>query len=135
VAKGRPKGTYQKRRFIDTNLGRYIYLHEPLLFDVLCPTRKLNYQPDIQLIKTVISCSNNPSFQNKRYTKYLKEYEKHGLHVPRVRSITPSQKQHYHQLRFTRALQYIRENQSHILKADMEVYNLLQARINSIENK
>ena len=54
--------------------------------------------PDIKLVEKICSISNNESFQNNRFFKYLKKYETDGLHVKRKKPITPKIIDHYRRI-------------------------------------
>lgn len=112
---GRPKGSFQKRIFMDTHVGRYIYLHEPLLYYIICPNKKT--EPDVSLIELIIGQSSNPSFKSKRYRKYLDDYKENGLRVSRKKPITKEVADYYNDLRFRRALKYVRDHKE---KLDIE---------------
>ncbi|MEM6734466.1 MAG: hypothetical protein AAF620_00210 [Bacteroidota bacterium] len=131
--RGRPNGSYQRRRFIDTHVGRFIFLHEPLLYTVICPSKKLDYKPEVSLIEWVIGFSDNPSFRTKRYAIYLKEYRKNGLHVTRKKAINPKHVDYYNNLRMRRALSYIRKNKDKIHKDREEVIASIQKFIDELE--
>jgi hypothetical protein len=132
---GRPEGTYAKRRFKDTNLGRFILLHEPILYKVICPNNDYGYAPEIFLIKKVIGCSDNPSFKTKRYEKYLKEYEVHKLHVKRPRPITTADKERHRELRLIRAMNYVKKHEKEIAARDEMVRQIIQNAINKAEGR
>ena len=100
-------GSYQKRTFLDTNLGRYIYLVEPILFKVLDPKKTKVSEPDINLVLMMCNASNNPSFQNKRFQSYVEEYVENGLHVPRAKKITKEVMRHYEKIRNRRLIKKI----------------------------
>ena len=100
-------GSYQKRTFLETNLGRYIYLVEPILFGILCPNNIREFSPDINIILMMCNASKNPSLQNKRFDSYVSEYVEHGLHVPRAKKITQKVKKHYEKIRNRRLLRNI----------------------------
>ena len=104
----RPTGSYQKRTFLDTNLGRYIYLVEPIIFNILCPKNEIGFEPEIGMIIMLCNASLNPSFKNKRFESYIKEYVDNGLHVPRVKKITKEVKDHYEKIRSRRFLKKIK---------------------------
>lgn len=95
----RTVGSYQKRTFLDTNLGRFIYLVEPLIFSVICPTNKQGFAPDIHLISIICEKSDNDSFKTQRFSKYLEEYRNNGLRVKRKKKITPEIEAHYKSIR------------------------------------
>lgn len=100
----RTKGSYQKRNFLDTSLGRFIYLVEPILFNVLCPKLKNGYAPDINMIIVVCNASKNSSFKTKRFQSYLDQYAAHGLRVARKKKITKDVILHYEKIRNRRIL-------------------------------
>jgi hypothetical protein len=131
---GRPVGTYKKRRFKDTDLGRFIYLHEPLLYKVICPKDTLGYAPDLFLVETVIKCSDNPSFKTERFKNYLQEYREKGLQVNRVKSITKESVSYYSYLRLSRALQHIRDNKKEIEAKERLVRQIIQMAVDRIES-
>ena len=100
-------GAYQKRTFLDTSLGRYIYLVEPILFKVLCPNNIKGFEPDINILLLVCNTSSNPSLKNKRFHSYVQEYAENGLHVPRAKKITKGVRGHYEKIRSRRLLKKI----------------------------
>jgi len=97
-------GSYQKRTFLETNLGRYIYLVEPILFKVICPNNSMGFEPDTNMLLLICDASNNPSFKNKRFQSYVDEYVENGLHVSRAKKITKSVELHYERVRNRRIL-------------------------------
>ena len=100
-------GSYQKRTFLDTNLGRYIYLVEPIIFAVLCPKVKDGFAPDIDMILKMCSIANNKSFKTKRFQSYVEQYVENGLRVTRKRKITKKVLRHYEKIRNSRILKKI----------------------------
>ena len=100
----RKKGSYQKRNFLDTNLGRFIYLVEPILFTVLCPKLEYGYAPDINLVLKMCEVSNNDSFKTDRFQSYVEQYVEHGLRVSRKKKITKEIIKHYEKIRNRRIL-------------------------------
>lgn len=133
--RGRPEGTFKKRRFLDTPLGRFIYLHEPLLYRVICPKDAYGHAPEIALIEKVTSLSDNPSFRTERFKKYLSEYRERGLHVPRAKPITEEHLEYYRNLRFTRALGYVRKHRREIEDRDRLVREIIQAAVDRAEGR
>lgn len=133
--RGRPAGTYQRRRFIDTSLGRFLYLHEPLLYKIVCPKEALGFAPEITLIEKVASCSDNPSFQTNRFKKYLEEYRERGLHVPRAKPITEEQLEYHRNLRFIRALSFIRRHQQELEADQRQVREIIQKAVDKEEGR
>jgi hypothetical protein len=105
----RKHGSYQKRTFLDTSLGRLIYLVEPQLFNFLCPELKEGFTPDINIISAICNKLDNPTFKTKRFYSYLSEYEEFGLRVKRKKKITPEIEKHYEKLRNRRLLKKISE--------------------------
>lgn len=103
----RTVGSYEKRTFLDTNLGRFIYLVEPTLFSVICPTLKKGYAPDISLVVKLCETTKNPSFETKRFHSYVAEYAEHGLRVKRKKKITEDIEKHYKKIRDRRILKKI----------------------------
>lgn len=132
---GRPHGTFAKRRFRETNLGRYIFLHEPVIYKVICPVDTIGFAPEIFLIKKAVECSSNPSFKNNRFKKYLEEYEIHGLHVKRPRPITQADKERHRELRFIRAFNYVKKHEKEIAARDEMVRQIIQKAIDKAEGR
>ena len=83
----RTKGAYQKRNFLDTSLGRFIYLVEPIVFEILCPNLECGYAPNIEIV--------------------IDEYIEYGLRVPRKKKITEDVVKHYEKIRNRRILKKI----------------------------
>ena len=104
----RPFNSYQKRTFLDTSLGRFIYLLEPTIFSIICPKLEYGVTPDISLIIVLCNTSKNPSFKTKRFDSYVKEYEENGLRVKRKKKITKAVENHYKKIRDRRILKKIR---------------------------
>lgn len=100
----RTKGSYQKRNFLDTNLGRFIYLVEPILFTILCPKLEYGYAPDVNLVLKMCEVSNNDSFKTERFQSYVEQYVEYGLRVPRKKKITKDVIKHYEKIRNRRIL-------------------------------
>jgi len=98
----RTKGSYQKRTFLDTSLGRFIYLLEPTIFTII--GNKTDEPPNINLIILLCEASGNPSFQTKRFYSYVNEYKENGLRVKRKKKITPQVLAHYKKIRDRRIL-------------------------------
>ena len=103
----RKHGSYQKRTFLDTSLGRLIYLVEPQLFKFLCPEVVEGFAPDAGVIAAICNKLDNPTFKTKRFQSYLEEYVENGLRVKRKKKITPEIEKHYENLRNRRILKKI----------------------------
>ena len=101
----RTVGSYQKRKFIETHLGRYIYLISPQLFNIICPPtqHKVGFAPDIDFILKICTMAENPSFENDRFKGYLKEYKEKGLVVARKKPITEKIRNNYNRVQARRA--------------------------------
>ena len=100
----RTRGSYQKRNFLDTLLGRFIYLVEPILFSVLCPKLEYGYAPDVNLVLKMCEVSNNHSFKTERFQSYVEQYVEYGLRVTRKKKITKKIIKHYEKIRNRRIL-------------------------------
>jgi hypothetical protein len=100
----RKKGSYQKRSFLDTSLGRFIYLVEPTIFTLLCPRLEYGFAPDIDIVLRLCYASKNESFHSKRFQSYIKEYVELGLRVPRKKKITKKIIKYYEKIRDRRIL-------------------------------
>ena len=131
--RGRPKGSIQKRKFLDTHVGRFIYLHEPLLYYIICPFTRVDFEPEVRIIETVVAASENPSFQTNRFKEYLNEYRENGLHVKRKKDINKDIVDHYSQLRFRRALNHVRINKDQIADHKSKARQSVQGFIDQIE--
>ena len=105
----RTKGSYQKRTFLDTNLGRYIFLHDEISFSIICPNLDVGFEPKVELLLLVCNATKNPSFKNKRFSNYLEQYKKNGLRVERKKPITPSIVEHYQKIKTRRVKNTIKE--------------------------
>ena len=103
----RTVGSYQKRTFLDTSLGRLIYLVEPDVFSFICPKLEEGFAPDAGLITAICNKIDNPSFKTKRFYGYLDEYVTHGLRVRRRKKITEDIVSHYEKIRKRRILNKI----------------------------
>jgi|TARA_R110002050_G_scaffold289596_1_gene442390 hypothetical protein len=103
----RTKGAYQKRNFLDTSLGRFIYLVEPIVFEILCPNLEYGYAPNIEIVIKICGAANNDSFKTKRFQSYVDEYIEYGLRVPRKKKITEDVVKHYEKIRNRRILKKI----------------------------
>ena len=95
----RPVGSYQKRNFLDTSLGRFIYLIEPIAFSAICPNIEDGYAPNIDEILVICGATKNPSFETKRFYSYVNEYVEFGLRVKRKKKITENILKHYQKIR------------------------------------
>mgnify|MGYP001302272897 CR=1 FL=1 len=100
----RKSGSYQKRTFLDTDLGRFIYLVEPILFQIICPANKVGYAPDINLVLKLCDCSNNESFKTNRFQSYVDGYILYGLRVKRRKKITKEIIDYYEKIRSRRLM-------------------------------
>ena len=96
----RTRGSYQKRTFLDTNLGRYIFLHDSISYEIICSDTHI--APNIDLVLLVCKATKNPSFTNKRFVSYVEQYFLNGLRVKRKKPITPSIIEHYEKLKYRR---------------------------------
>jgi|TARA_R110000765_G_scaffold96266_1_gene181063 hypothetical protein len=104
----RTKGAYQKRSFLDTMLGRLIFLVEPIIFNILCPKQIDGYAPDINTVLRMCSASDNESFKTKRFQSYVDEYVKNGLKVHRKKPITKEIIEHYEKIRNRRIIRFFK---------------------------
>lgn len=98
----RTVGSYQKRTFLDTNLGRYIFLHDEISYSIICPKNEVGFKPSTELILLICKATKNPSFQTKRFFSYVDQYIENGLRVERKKPITPRIIEHYDKIKYRR---------------------------------
>lgn len=106
--KGRPKGTRLKRKFEETRLGFMLKYEAQLEYGIILqitPKKKF-IEPDIILIESICSASDNTAFKKKKFQRYLDEYRECGIYCDRPKILTGARAEYYAKIRKNQIKEY-----------------------------
>ena len=99
---GRPKGTLKRFKFEETRLGFMLLYETPVVYNIIMQTT-----PNTPITE-------DPSFQKKKFARYLEEYREHGLYCRRGKKLTPERKAYYESVRNQKLKKFISNNRKKI---------------------
>ena len=71
-------------------------------------------EPSPDVIEIIAKASKDPSFQKKKFARYLEEYREHGLYCRRGKKLTPERKVYYESVRNQKLKKFISNNRKKI---------------------
>ena len=113
---GRPKGTYKRFPFEQTKLGFMLKYEVAVVYGIIMNmTPKVHFpEPSLFLIETICGASKDPSFQKKKFLRYLEEYARDGLFCKRGKVLTAGRKVYYESVREKKVDKFIEQNRAQI---------------------
>lgn len=113
---GRPKGTLKRFKFEETRLGFMLLYETPVVYNLIMQSTPNSPFPDPSpdVIEIIAKASKDPSFQKKKFTRYLEEYREHGLYCRRGKKLTPERKAYYESVRNQKLKKFISNNRKKI---------------------
>lgn len=113
---GRPKGTLKRFRFEETRLGFMLLYETPVVYDLIMSTLPPGPfpEPSADMIEAVAKSSKDPSFQKKKFFRYLEEYRQNGLCCRRAKKLTPEREAYYESIRKQKLKRFISNNRKKI---------------------
>ena len=113
---GRPKGTLKRFRFEETRLGFMLLYETPVVYDLIMNTLPPSPfpEPSADMIEAVAKSSKDPSFQKKKFFRYLEEYRQNGLCCRRAKKPTPEREAYYESIRKQKLKKFISNNRKKI---------------------
>jgi len=121
------------RRFLDTFLGRQIYLYDPMVYRVLCPVDRAGEAPPAWLVERLCRLSDASAFKTTYFQENLENYKKHGLTGRKPLPIKQNLLLSIQKKRMKEALDYVRKNKAKIKAEEERVAKFLQERITQLE--
>ena len=113
---GRPKGTLKRFKFEETRLGFMLLYETPVVYNLIMQSTPNSPfpEPSPDVIEIIAKASKDPSFQKKKFTRYLEEYREHGLYCRRGKKLTPERKTYYESVRNQKLKKFISNNRKKI---------------------
>ena len=113
---GRPKGTLKRSKFEETRLGFMLLYETPVVYNLIMQSTPNSPfpEPSPDVIEIIARASKDPSFQKKKFARYLEEYREHGLYCKRGKKLTPERKAYYESVRNQKLKKFISNNRKKI---------------------